>query len=106
MLCPVTPELSGSSARDRTGLTPVQVSQPSRPTLKQDILPLLTQHREKINGLCVALEQWKAFSNKNLVPIPSVSIQKLPQTSQPALCGQFWTRITQSMCLASYNAES
>lgn len=32
-------------------------------TLKPDIPQLLTQHSQKINGLCIMLEQWKAFSH-------------------------------------------
>lgn len=61
----------------------------------------------KINGLCMASEQWKAFSRqKSPAPVPSVSILQESQTSQPALCGHSWTRITQSVCPALDNAQN
>lgn len=80
-----------------------------RRTLKRDIPQLLTQHgKKKINGLCITEEQWKAFSHqkKILTPVPSVSILLQSQTSQPALCGHSWTRITQSMCPPLDNTQS
>lgn len=44
-----------------------------RRTLKRDIPQLLTQHKKKINGLCIAQEQWKAFSHQKILPLSHLS---------------------------------
>lgn len=44
-----------------------------RRTLKRDIPQLLTQRRKKINGLCIASEQWKAFSHQKILPLSHLS---------------------------------
>lgn len=43
-------------------------------TLKPDIPQLLTQRLQKINGLCIMLEQWKAFSHPlKILPLSHLS---------------------------------
>lgn len=85
--------LSAPTARDLPDPGPGVATM--RRTLKRDIAQLLAQRRkEKINGLCVAEEQWNTFSKPNPAPVPSVAILQHPQDEQPALCGHRAARVT------------
>lgn len=98
--------LSVPPLRDWTDLTLVQVSWPCGGRWNEIFLS---------SSLSAEENQWALYSvgtvesilspKKNPAPVPSVSICQHSQTSQPALCGQSWTRITQSMCPALDNTQ-